>query len=205
MTVGSDHDDRPPMFTFRSPSGQVLATGPLSLLDEAVRARSSAESAIAAAAKAAGELSRIKARSDALDQKERDLSSREGAVGAAFDTLVRNFAAGVDKLACRVDKLEHKTAQAEINSVPDPERPVDDHLAAPLPPPDLEDREQLNAQEAIEKDRADDRDDVPAPPMRPMIHSAFPEPVANHSNEPSFVCGRDRKAWRRAQRRWAAA
>jgi hypothetical protein len=114
------------MFRFVGPDGAEIANGPLSLLDEALRARSTAEGAIQAAARAAGQMARIQARSDALDQKQHDLEVREEACKAIEADAVRRFADEVTKLRHRFDAIEQRQLQAKLDALPDPDRPADD-------------------------------------------------------------------------------
>jgi hypothetical protein len=106
-----------------SHNGVEIATGPLSLLDEAVRARSTAEGAIAAAARAAGQMARIQARSDALDLKERDLEQREDACRVMQADAVRRFADSVLELKHRFDRFEQRRIADALRDLPDTDHP----------------------------------------------------------------------------------
>jgi hypothetical protein len=69
-------DDRPPTFRYvNTVTGETIATGPLSLLNDQLAAQRTAEGAIRAAALAADESHR--ARADSLDRREAALKARE--------------------------------------------------------------------------------------------------------------------------------
>jgi hypothetical protein len=201
--------DRPPQFRFMSPTGEVLAVGPLSLLDEAVRARSTAEGAIAAAARAAGQMARIQARSDALDRKERDLEQREDACRAIQSDGIRRFCDSVVELKHRLDRFEQQRAADALRDLPDPDAAPDDG--------DLEVKPAKTELEIVLAHDDQNPGDLPneleagAPPLpgsyptlgREPPQVAQPTAVSLNAADdamPTFICGRDRRAWKRQQR-----
>jgi hypothetical protein len=153
------------MFTYRSPTGEVIATGPLSLLDEAVRARRTAEGAIAASAKAGGQMARIQARSDAIDRKERELEQREDACRAMQADSIRRFCDSVLELKHRVDAFERRKVADALRDLPDRDHPQglsqsqQDDLEAVIEPSAERHREReqelAEAEEAIRSERDD--------------------------------------------------
>jgi hypothetical protein len=213
--------DHPPSFRFIDHNGTEIANGPLSLLDEALRARSTAEGAIAAAARAAGQMARIQARADALDQKEHELEQREDACRAIQADAMRRFVDDVLKLSHRFDKFEQRSIQAKIDALPDPDRPDDGDLEAPKPAkPEPDDgaleveESKSEAETAIGDQNPGDLPEgllagAPAPPgSYPTMgreSPQLPQPIdislsAADAASPAFVCGRDRRAFMRRQR-----
>jgi hypothetical protein len=220
--------DRPASFRFIGPDGAEIANGPLSLLDEALRARSTAEGAIAAAARAAGQMARIEARSDALDRKERDLERREDACRAIQSDAIRRFADGVLELRHRLDRIERQRIADALRDLPDSDDPEGrsenqrlaeaDYLSpAPLPPPHGDEQE---VETVLERERGDQGDLAAellknAPPQ-PGNYQTLDEPPkqvsqpiavsltsADGLGRDDFVCGRDLRKWKRQQsRRW---
>jgi hypothetical protein len=201
--------DRPPSFRFIGPDGAEIANGPLSLLDEALRARSTAEGAIAAAARAAGQMARIQARSDALDSKERDLEIREEACRSIQADAIRRFADDVLKLSHRFDEFEQRKIADALRDLPNPEAAPDDgDLEAVKPskseaeivlgddqnPGDLPNELETNAPPPLGNYPTYGRE----PPQMPQI----PDISLNAADDamPVFVCGRDRRTWKRQQR-----
>jgi hypothetical protein len=199
--------DRPPSFRFFGPDGTEIANGPLSLLDEALKARFTAEGAIAAAARAAGQMARIQARSDALDQKQHDLEAREEACRAIQSDAIHRFAADVVELSHRLDEFEQRSIQAKLDALPDPEAAPDDG--------DLEVKPAKTEAETVLGDQ--NPGDLPreletnAPPplgSYPTLGQEspqLPQPTdislnAADDATPAFICGRDRRAWKRQQR-----
>ena len=179
--------------------------GPLSLLDEAVRARSTAEGAIAAAARAAGQMARIEARSDALDQRERDLEAREDACRAIQSDAIRRFAYDVLKLSHRFDQFEQRQIADALRELPDP-APDDG---------DLEVKPAKTELESVLAHGDQNPGDLPnqlgtgAPPplgSYPSLGREPPQiaqPVAvslNSVGRSDFTCRRDWKAFKRGMR-----
>jgi hypothetical protein len=217
------------MFRFIGPDGSEIANGPLSLLDEALRARSTAEGAIAAAARAAGQMARIQARSDALDLKERDLEQREDACRAIQADAIRRFCDSVVGLKHRLDRIEQQRIADAFAALPDPDDPqgrskdqqraeADNLPPSPLPPPHGDEQE---VETVLERERGDQGDlpaellkNAPPPPGnyqtldRPL--KQVPQPIAvsltsaDGLGRDDFVCGRDFRKWKRQQnaRRW---
>jgi hypothetical protein len=178
-----------PQFKYRNPAtGEIIARGPLSLLGESLRAHATAEGAIKAAALAAGVITRNTARADALDQRERDLDAREDAAHAIIANEVARLQDAALKLVHRMDSYERALVRKEIDAAPDPESPEADNLEAALPVPEHRDREELSAI------LARNRDDEAQEPAGVGVTLTPSQPVANDG----FVCGRDRKAARRA-------
>jgi hypothetical protein len=141
-------------FTLRSPLGEIIATGPLSMLMERIPQsvpRMRAEEAIAAAAKAVAREQRLEARADSLDQREAEVKAREDAILADG---IKRFVDGVSALAARMDAYEQKAHQRALDRLPDPDNPQDDLeavLEAPGPKQREQERELAEAEEAIEK------------------------------------------------------
>jgi hypothetical protein len=198
--------------TFRwiSPAGVEEASGPLSLLDEALRARSTAEGAIAAAARAAGQMARIQARSDALDLKEHDLKRREELCRSIQSDAIRRFADDVVKLGRRFDEFEQRKIADAIAELPDPDgaAPDDGDLEPKLAKTELED---VLAHDDQNPGDLPNTLETGAPPQLgsyptlgrelPQLPQ-IPDISLNAAGDamPSFVCGRDKRAWKRQQR-----
>jgi hypothetical protein len=200
--------DRPPSFRFIGPDGAEIANGPLSLLDEALRARSTAEGAIAAAARAAGQMARIQARSDSLDRKERDLERREAVCNSIQSDAVRRFVDDVLKLSHRLDAFERQQVADALAALPNPEAAPDDgDLEAVKPskseaeivlgdqnPGDLPEGLLAGAPAPLGNYSAMGQE-LPQVPQIPDISLSAADDAT-----PAFVCGRDRRAWKRQQR-----
>jgi hypothetical protein len=195
------------MFRFIGPDGAEIANGPLSLIDEALRARSTAEGAIAAAARAAAQMTRIQARADALDLKEHDLEQREDACRAIQSDAIRRFADDVVKLGQQMDRIEQRKIADALRDLPNPEAAPDDG--------DLEVKEAKTEAEIVLGDQnpgdlpVELKTNAPAPlgsyptmgrepPQMPQI----PDISLNAADDamPVFVCGRDRRTWKRQHR-----
>jgi hypothetical protein len=100
--------------TFRyinSKTGETIATGPLSLLNDQLAAQRTAEGAIKAAALAADRSHR--ARADALDQRERQIDERER---QAFADGVARLTAGISDIARRMDEFERRRDEERLKS-----------------------------------------------------------------------------------------
>jgi hypothetical protein len=216
--------DRPAMFRYVSPTGEVIATGSLDFLNRQLEVHRTAEGAIKAAALAAD--TSIKARNDAVAAREVAQTNRE----------IRSFANSVAKVGARLDALEKARADAEeqakakairdaLNAAPDPDDPQgrprgqQDDLLPPssFGPSQNEDKRQLaEVEEAIEKNR-DDQGDLPvellkhAPPQPGNYQTLdrpprqIPQPIAvslasaDGLGREDFVCGRDFRKWKRQQ------
>jgi hypothetical protein len=205
------------MFRFVGPDGVEIANGPLSLLDEALRARSTAEGAIAAAARAAGQMARIQARSDALDLKERDLEAREDACRAIQADAVRRFCDSVLELSHRFDAFEQRSIQAKLDALPDPDRPADDGDLEMKPPRDEDPLEDALAFKGDQGDLPEELLAKAPPPLGSFVPGVDPEDPRSSSGKilapapevslssdradgisrADFTCGRD---YRRAKR-----
>jgi hypothetical protein len=203
--------DRPPSFRFIGPDGTEIANGPLSLLDEAMRARSTAEGAIAAAARAAGQMARIQARSDALDQKERDLEQREDACRAIQSDAIRRFADDVVKLGHRFDEFEQRKIADALRDLPNPEAAPDDGDLEAVKPAKTEAEIVLGDQNPGDLP-VELKTNAPAPlgsyPTMGQELPQIPQPTdislnAADDATSAFICGRDRRAWKRQQRNQA--
>jgi hypothetical protein len=206
-------------------SGETIAVGPLSLLNDQLAAQRTAEGAIRAAALAAD--TSIKARADAVAAREIAQTNRE----------IKSFADAVGKLSARFDAIVKARADAEerarvkavqgaLNAAPDPDDPQarprgqqDDLLPpASFEPSANEDRKQLaEVEEAIKENRGD-QGELPAellkdaPPQpgnyqtldRPPKQVSQPIAVsltsADGLGRDDFVCGRDFRKWKRRQR-----
>jgi hypothetical protein len=201
--------DRPPSFRFIDHNGVEIASGPLSLIDEALRARSTAEGAIAAAARAAGQMARIEARADSLDLKEHELEQREDAARAIMSDGIRRFANDVLKLSHRFDEFEQRQIQAKLDALPDPDRPADDgdlevKLAKTEPDDgDFEVKEAKTEVETVLGDQGDLPNKLTPLGSYPTLGREPPQvsqPTAVSLNAAdSWVCARDRKAARKRE------
>jgi hypothetical protein len=178
-------------------------------------ARMDAEAAIAAARLAKSRDTLAQHRTDSLDQREAELKAQEKAMLAS---MADRLAAGTEAISRRLDALEERRAQeateAEI-------RAADSALAAlrasddgpsqaVLEAPEIEDKERtaaLSAEEAIVKSKDDQGEfgDPALPASDPRIFPAEPSapgglpPMAHNDGH---VCGRDRKAARKARLRF---
>jgi hypothetical protein len=101
-------------FTLRSPDGEIIAKGPLSMLMERIPQsvpRLNAEQAIQAAAKAVAREQRLDARADSLDQREAEVQAPEDAI---FADQVRSFCDSVLAVGRRLDALEEVRRQERL-------------------------------------------------------------------------------------------
>jgi hypothetical protein len=190
-------------------TGEVIAVGPLDLLNDRLAAHRTAEAAIT--------LSRIeadlnaRARADALQVREDAVEAREQ---IQFADQVKSFADAVDRLSARVDREEQRRLQAKLDAMPDFDDPRShsDNLQAPLPPSEPAHEERLaamsaekplpDAQDAL--DRGDEEGGVPAEPFEGprILASLAAPPLAQHSVAPrhAMVFRRDVKALKRQMR-----
>jgi hypothetical protein len=208
-------------------TGETIATGPLSLLNDQLAAQRTAEGAIRAAALAAD--TRIRVRADALAEERKEFEAERDAWERKVQSdKIKAFVDAVAAIASRFDALEQARQDAELKRLPDPDACADFLPQATIPPSADRHREQerelAQVEEAIEKDDAlelhhEDQGDLPSSllakaPSQPgnylnIKHERnerqVPQPIAVSLNSaPSrsdFTCRRDFKAWRRQQRR----
>jgi hypothetical protein len=183
--------DRPAMFEYRNAAtGAVIATGPLSLLNERLAAQATAEGAIRAAALAAGRIAADTARVDALDARQRDLDAREDAI--RMGDSIRRLNDAATALGQRMDAfLTRRKAERAALDAMDPERQADEGHLEVLPAPVDRDKEELDAraevETAIEEGRGDgelelrhrvpDENAAPEPPLRLITEAGEPRPL----------------------------
>jgi hypothetical protein len=191
-------------FRLTAPDGSIIARGSMSALLERVNQsvpRMNAEAAIVAAAKAMARERWLDARADSLDARERRLDAREDAARAAD---LQRFVDGVQALSARMDSLEAERDRRALDSLPDPDDAcaADFLPSAPLEPSADRDREMIEAQEAIEKERDDtlklrheepddgDPGQIPATPAALSAIMGKPFEGWEMSNKPthSMVC-----------------
>jgi hypothetical protein len=112
-------------------------------------------------------------RAVAAAAREAETTEREQ---RAFADKVRAVAAAAEQLGARLDAFEQRRARAMIDALLDPEAALEaDNLQATLPPPEDEDKMQLETM--LERER-DDQGDLPAEleveapaPSRQLYHS----------------------------------
>jgi hypothetical protein len=149
--------DRPPMFRYIGPGGVEIASGPLSLLNESLRAHESAEASIKATALALGRVAEADRRLDSVLERERAAKAREDAAQAIIDAAARKFVDGVFELKHRMDRYEQRAELAKADADLQAVGAADDQLQAPImasAPEDMkesEERELPEAEEAIGK------------------------------------------------------
>jgi hypothetical protein len=201
------------MFRYVSPTGEVLATGPLSLLNDQLAARRTAEGAIRAAALAAD--SSHRARADSLDQREAAIEARERQADAA---AIKAFCDGVEALSRRMGALEESRRQedlaTEIRQADEALKGLEanDDGPAEIKLPSAErDRDEIgchDAKSAIASADGDD-DDQTLPgqrefhPTAPAARGELPEQLAKDDVAEFgrvYLMGRDRRAARKAAR-----
>jgi hypothetical protein len=188
-------------------TGEVIAVGPLDLLNDRLAAHRTAEAAIT--------LSRIqadldaRARAGALQVREDAVDKREQ---EAFADKVRTFSDAVDRLSARVDAEERRRLQAKLDAAPDFDNPAShgDNLQSPLPPSEPAHEERLTAMSAESPppdaedalDRGDDGSpSLPTASPRILAPQAGPEALADSVvTRHGFTFRRDYKAWKRQMR-----
>jgi hypothetical protein len=152
-------------------------------------------------------MARIEARSDALDIRERDLEAREDALRSVQDAAVRRFCDSVVELKHRVDAFEQRRIADALAALPNPDAAPDDG--------DLEVKPAKTELETVLAHGDQNPGDLPselkagapAPlgsyPTLGREPPQVPQPTAISFDDatPAFVCGRDRRAWKRQQRK----
>jgi hypothetical protein len=163
-------------------------------------------------------------RADAVIAHEREVKAREDAARAIMSDAIHRFAEDVLELGHRVDAFEQRKIADAIATLPDSDDPegrskaeqqaeADNLPPAPLPPPHGDEQE---VETVLERERGDQGDlpeklqrGAPAPlgsyPTLGREPPQVPQPTAVSLNTaddatPAFVCGRDRRAWKRQQR-----
>jgi hypothetical protein len=209
-------------FTLRSPDGAIIAKGPFSMLMERIPQsvpRMRADEAIAAAARAVQRERDDAIRSDALDQRERDLKSREDAL---LTEQARKLADGIRRIQERMDALEASRRQEDLASeiaAADAALKAlgdDGDLQALKPSPSEAHAEEIEARggASTAEEAIDDQD----PAVSPSMPEPDPEPHLPPLSSPgglpkslamsddaakygrTFVRAADRKAWRKQMR-----
>jgi hypothetical protein len=125
-----------------------------------------------------------------------------------FVDQVRAFSDAIDRLAERVDSEEQRRIQSKLDAAPDPDDPKShgDHLQAPLPAPEDEDKERLAAMSAerpppdAEDALADDEGGAEPRILTPSNLPAAPTHADSVAAQYGKVCRRDVKALKRQMR-----
>jgi hypothetical protein len=207
-------------------TGEVVGTTTLDFMNRQIEAHRSAAAAIEAS-RASDILDRL-VKADAL-RDERAAFRAEVEERERIDA-VRKFCdqvAELERRFARVEAAEQRRIAGAMAKLPDVDDPTGRSLEqqrqdflqqAPLEAPEIEDNKQAEAmgvEEAIEAGR-DDQGELPGnlaplgnyPTLgreRPQLPPA-PDISLNATTDdatPAFVCGRDRRAWRRRNRTWA--
>jgi hypothetical protein len=168
-------------------------------------ARTSAEAAIRAYTLAKSRATMDRIRSDDLDRREATVAERER---QDFTNKVRSFADAIEALEAKVDALEQRRIQSKLDAAPDPDDPKShgDHLQAPLPAPEDEDKERLAAMSAerslpdAEDALADDEGGAAPRILAPSDLPAAPAHADSVAAQYGKVCRRDVKALKRQMR-----
>jgi hypothetical protein len=197
--------------TFRyvnTKTGETIATGPLSLLNDQLAAQRTAEGAIRAAALVADQSHR--ARADALDRRERAIQAREDATTKAD---LCKLADGIARIRARMDAYEKHRADAslaeEIRQADAALAALSDHGDLEIKEaPELRDAEEVEArggnsdvESAIEAD-ADDLDGgAPVAPNPPSSYTTMPSEPLGALNDAADLRDYGRTFMRRADRR----
>jgi hypothetical protein len=149
----------------------------------------------------------VNSRADAVIEREREVKSREDAARAVMADGIRRFADSVLELSHRVDAFEQRSIQAKLDALPNPDAVPDDG--------DLEVKPAKTELETVLGDQnpgdlpSELEIGAPAPlGSYPTLGRELPQiapPTAISLNAadnamPTFICGRDRRAWKRQQR-----
>jgi hypothetical protein len=195
----------------RSAPADAIAVGPLSMAMEylpqsharAQRERE-ADNLQMQALKAVAE---VNLRADAVIAREHQVRAQADAAQAIMSDAIHRFAGDVLKLSHRFDEFQRRSIQAKLDALPDQDAAPDDGDLEPKPSKTeaetvLGDQSPGDLPNELEAGAPSPSGSYPTL-GRELPQTPQPTDISLNATDdatPAFVCGRDRRAWKRQQR-----